>query len=49
MTTFTIDTDNSISAFTHLQEAETAVSGQFFASQQDLSALTCYGLAPAFL
>jgi hypothetical protein len=40
MTTFTIDTDNNISAFAHPQEAEAAASGQFFYSQDALGALT---------
>ena len=33
MTTFTIDTDNNITAFADPQEAEAAASGQSFASQ----------------
>jgi hypothetical protein len=40
MTTFTIDTDNNISAFANPQEAEAAASGQSFASQDALGALT---------
>jgi hypothetical protein len=40
MTTFTIDPDNSITAFAHPQEAETAASGQSFASQDALDTLT---------
>jgi hypothetical protein len=40
MTTFTIDTDNNISAFAHPQEAEAVASGQSFASQDALGALT---------
>jgi hypothetical protein len=36
MTTFTIDTDNNITAFAHPQEAEAAASGQSFASQDAL-------------
>ena len=40
MTTFTIDIDNNITAFAHPQEAEAAASGQSFASQDALGALT---------
>jgi hypothetical protein len=40
MTTFTIDTDNNISAFAHPQEAEEAAGEQSFASQDALGALT---------
>ena len=40
MTTFTIDTDNNISAFAHPQEAEAAASGESFASQDALKTLT---------
>ena len=40
MTTFTIDTDNNITAFAHPQEAEAAASGQSFASQDALDTLT---------
>jgi hypothetical protein len=40
MTTFTIDTDNNITAFAHPQEAEATASGQSFASQDALGALT---------
>src|SRR3974390_2285789 len=40
MTTFTIDTDNNITAFAHPQEAEAAASGQSFASQEVLDTLT---------
>ena len=40
MTTFTIDTDNNISAFAHPQEAQSAASGQSFASQEALGSLT---------
>jgi len=35
MTTFMIDTDNNITAFAYQQEAETAPSGQCFASQEE--------------
>jgi hypothetical protein len=40
MTTFSIDTDNNITAFVHAQEAEAAASGQAFDSQEALEALT---------
>jgi len=40
MTTFTIDTDNNITALTHPQDAEAAGIGQSFASQDALGALT---------
>ena len=40
MTTFMIDADNNITAFAHPQEAEAALSGQSFASQDALYALT---------
>ena len=40
MTTFMIDADNNITAFAHPQEAETAASGQSFASQEALDTLT---------
>jgi Protein of unknown function (DUF3489) len=40
MTTFTIDPDNNITAFTHPKEAETAASGESFASQEALDTLT---------
>jgi hypothetical protein len=40
MTTFTIDTDNNITALTHPQQAEAAGIGQSFASQDALGALT---------
>jgi hypothetical protein len=40
MTTFTIDTDNNITAFAHPQEAEATASGQSFASQDALDTLT---------
>jgi len=40
MTTFTIDTENNITAFAHPQQAEEAASGQSFASQDALGALT---------
>ena len=40
MTTFTIDPDNDITVFAHPQEAEAAASGQSFASQHALGALT---------
>jgi len=40
MTTFTIDPENNITAFAHPQEAESAASGQSFASQEALGVLT---------
>ena len=40
MKTFTIDTDNNITAFAHPQEAEADASGQSFASQDALGTLT---------
>src|SRR6516225_5090778 len=40
MTTFAIDIDNNITSFAHPQEAEAAASGQSFASQDALGALT---------
>ena len=40
MTTFTIDPDNNITAFAHPQEAETAASGESFATQEALDTLS---------
>src|SRR5215469_18515533 len=40
MTTFTIDTENNITASAHPQETGAAASGQPFASQDSLGALT---------
>jgi hypothetical protein len=40
MTTFTIDPDNNITAFANPQEAETAASGESFASQDALDTLS---------
>ena len=40
MTTFSIDPDNNITTFAHPQEAEATASGQSFASQDALGALT---------
>jgi hypothetical protein len=40
MTTFSIDPDNNITTFAHPQEAEATASGQSFASQEALGAMT---------